>query len=52
MSERVDFREDFNTVRSWGQSPLATLSGVGSSGSAILWLRQDTISEGGWEKWM
>ena len=46
MSERVDFGGDFNAAMSLGQSPLATSSGVGSSGWAVLQRRQDIISEG------
>ena len=46
MCERVDFGGDFKAAMSLGQSPLATLSGVGSSGWAMLQRRQDIISEG------
>ena len=46
MCERVDFGGDFNVAMSLGQSPLATSSGVGSSGWAMLQRRQDIISEG------
>ena len=45
MSERVDFRGDFKAAMSLGQSPLATSSGVGSSGWAMLQRHQDIISE-------
>ena len=47
MSERVDFVRDFNAAMSLDKSPLATSSGVGSSGWAMLQRCQDTISEGG-----
>ena len=46
MNERVDFGGDFKAAMSLGQSPLATSSGVGSSGWAMLQRRQDVISEG------
>ena len=46
MSEKVDFGGDFKAVMSLGQSLLATSSGVGSSGCAMLQLRQDIINEG------
>ena len=46
MNERVDLGGDFKVAMSLGQSPLATSSGVGSSGWATLQLRQDIISEG------
>ena len=46
MNERVDFGGDFNAAMNLGQSPLATSSGVGSSGWAMLQRRQDIISEG------
>ena len=46
MNERVDCGGDFKAARSLGQSPLATSSGVGSSGWAMLQRRQDIISEG------
>ena len=42
----VDFGGDFKAAMSLGQSPLATSSGVGSSGWAMLQRRQDIISEG------
>ena len=45
MSGRVDFGGDFKAAMSLGQSPLATSSGVGSSGWAMLQRRQDIISE-------
>ena len=47
MSERVDFGRDFNAAMSLDKSPLATSSGVGSSGWVMLQRCQDTISEGG-----
>ena len=47
MSKRVDFGGDFKAAMSFDQSPLATSSGVDSSGWALLQRRQDTISEGG-----
>ena len=46
MNERVDFGGDYKAEMSLGQSPLATSSGVGSSGWAMLQLRQDIISRG------
>ena len=46
MNERVDFGGDFKAAMSLGQSPLATSSGVGSSGWAMLQRPQDIISEG------
>ena len=46
MSGRVDFGGDFKAAMSLGQSPLATSSGVGSSGWAMLQRCQDIISEG------
>ena len=46
MSERVDFGGDFKAAMSLGQSPLATSSGVGLSGWAVLQRRQIIISEG------
>ena len=46
MCERVDFGGDFKAAMSLGQSPLATSSGVGSSGWAMLQRRQDIISNG------
>ena len=49
MNERVDFGGDFKAAMSLGQSPLATSSGVGSSGWAVLQRRQDIISEGDWD---
>ena len=42
----MDFEGDFTAAMSLGQSPLATSSGVGSSGWAMLQRRQDIISEG------
>ena len=42
----MDFGGDFKAAMSLGQSPLATSSGVGSSGWAMLQRRQDIISEG------
>ena len=42
----MDFGGDFKLAISLYQSPLATLSGVGWSGSAMLQRRQDIISEG------
>ena len=48
VSEKgVDFGGDFKAVMSFDQSPVATSSGVGLSGWAMLQRRQDTISEGG-----
>ena len=47
MSERVDFRGDFKAAMSLDQSPLATSSGVSSSGWAMLQRHQDIISEDG-----
>ena len=47
MSERVDFGGDFKAAMSLDQSPLATSSGVGSSGWAMLQRHQDIISEDG-----
>ena len=46
MSERVDFGRDFNAAMSLDKTPLATSSGVGSSGWAMLQRCQDIISEG------
>ena len=46
MSDRVDFGGDFKAAMSLDQSPLATSSGVGSSGWGMLQRRQDIISEG------
>ena len=46
MNERVDLEGDFQAAMSLGQSPLATSSGVGSSGWAMLQRRQDIINEG------
>ena len=46
MSDRVDFEGDFKAAMSLGQSPLATSSGVGSSGWSLLQRHQDIISEG------
>ena len=46
VNGRVDFGGDFKAAMSLGQSPLATSSGVGSSGWAILQRRQDIIREG------
>ena len=46
MSERVDFGGDFKAAMSLSQSQLATSSGVGLSGWAMLQRRQDIISEG------
>ena len=46
VNERVDLEGDFQAAMSLGQSPLATSSGVGSSGWAMLQRRQDIISEG------
>ena len=45
--KRSGFWGDFKAAMSFDQSPLATSSGVGSSGWAMLQRRQDTISEGG-----
>ena len=42
----MDFEGDFKAAMSLGQSPLATSSGVGSSGWAMLQQPQDIISEG------
>ena len=42
----MDFGGDFRVAMSLDQSPLATSSGVGSSGWAMLQRRQDIISEG------
>ena len=42
----MDFGGDFKAAMSLSQSPLATLSGVGLSGWAMLQRRQDIISEG------
>ena len=42
----VDYGGDFKAAMSLGQSPLATSSGVGSSGWAMLQRRQDTIRYG------
>ena len=47
MIEKVDFGGDFKAAMSLDQSPLATPSGVGLGGWALLQRRQDTISEGG-----
>ena len=47
MSNRVDFGGDFKAAMSLDQSPLATSSGVGSSGWAMLQRHQDIISEDG-----
>ena len=41
----MDFGEDFKAAMSLDQSPLATSSGVSSSGWAMLKRRQDIISE-------
>ena len=41
----MDFEGDFQAAMSLGQSPLATSSGVGSSGWPMLQLRQDIINE-------
>ena len=46
MNKRVDFGGNFKAAMSLGQSPLATSSQVGSSGWAMLQLRQDIISRG------
>ena len=46
MNERVDFGGDFKAAMSLGQSLLATSSGVGLSGWAMLQRHQDIISEG------
>ena len=46
MNERVDLGGYFKAAMTLGQSPLATSSGVGSSGWAMLQRRQDIISEG------
>ena len=46
MNERVHFGGDFKAAMRLGQSPLATSSGVGSSGWAMLQRCQDIISEG------
>ena len=46
MNERVDLGGYFKAAMTLGQSPLATSSGVGSSGWAILQRRQDIIREG------
>ena len=43
----MDFGGSFKAAMSLGQSPLATSSGVGSSGWAMLQRGQDIISEGG-----
>ena len=43
----MDFGGDFKAAMSLDQSPLATPSGVGLGGWALLQRRQDTISEGG-----
>ena len=45
----MDFGESFKAAISLGQSPLATSSGVGSSGWAMLQRGQDIISEGGYD---
>ena len=42
----MDFGGDFKAAMSLDQSPLATSSGVSSSGWAVLQRRQDIISEG------
>ena len=42
----MDFGGDFRVAMSLDQSPLATSSGVGLSGWAMLQRRQDIISEG------
>ena len=42
----MDFGGDFKAAMSLDQSPLATSSGVSSSGWAMLQRRQDIISEG------
>ena len=42
----MDFEGDFKAAMSLDQSPVATWSGVGSSGWAMLQRRQDIISEG------
>ena len=42
----MDFGGDFKTAMSLRQSPVATSSGVGSSGWAMLQRRQDIISQG------
>ena len=42
----MDFGRDFKAAMSLDQSPLATSSGVSSSGWAVLQRRQDIISEG------
>ena len=42
----MDFEGDFKAAMSLGQSPLATSTGVGSSGWVMLQRRQDIISEG------
>ena len=48
VSEKgVNFGGDFKAAMSLDQAPLATSSGVGSSGWAMLQRRQATISEGG-----
>ena len=44
-ARRVDFGGDFKAAMSLDQSPLATSSGVNSSGWAVLQRRQDIISE-------
>ena len=41
----MDFEGDFKAAMSLDQSPLATSSGVNSSGWAVLQRRQDIISE-------
>ena len=46
MNEWVDFGGDFKAAMSLDQSPLATSSGVGWSGWAMLQRHQDIISEG------
>ena len=45
----MDFGGDFKAAMSLDQSPLATSSGVGSRGWAMLQRRQDTISKGGYD---
>ena len=47
MSERLDFGGDFKAAMSLDQSPLATSSGVSSSGWAMLQRHEDIISEDG-----
>ena len=46
VSERVDLGGDFKAAMSLGQSPLATSSGIGLRGWAMLQRRQDIISKG------